>query len=96
VNTCSNHIIFAEYLEALAKHSRKIGNMRGLDAGFLELQKLQAEIENSPYFGGGSRRSLEAIAFLLADDYREAIALNRRVKEISKEARRINLARGLA
>ena len=98
MNSCSNHIIFAEYLEELAKHSRKIGNMRGLDNGFVELQKLRARIERNGdrYFGIGAYRKLVAIAILLENDYREAIELNRRVKEIEKEHRKQNRQREVA
>ena len=92
-----NHSIFAEYLEELAKHSRKIGNMRDLDSGFVELQKLHARILNGEaYFGSKPIRKLDAVASMLENDYREALALNRRVKEMSRNIRKLNKQRGVA
>lgn len=96
MNDCSNHIIFAECLEKLAKHSRKIGKMRGLDNGFCEMQKLRAWTQNNDlYFGYKCRKKLDNIAEMLENDYRDAIELKKRVKKLSANAKKINKAQGL-
>ncbi len=83
--------IYTEYLQQLARHSRRLDNMSMTNNTFVEFQRLEAAIidaHKKGYYGAAEEKQLATIATALHDKYRYCLDLNERVKAISKEITR--------
>lgn len=85
-----NVSIFTDYLQELYRISAKIDRATAADAELVQIQQIQARIENGytrGYFSLEKRQALRRTAEILLDECREVIRLNAAVKEIEKEIR---------
>lgn len=80
--------VYTDHLEKLCKISRHIDAGKANDNEFTELQRLEAAIISASangYYSYERKKPLYAIAAQLHEDYREALQLNERVRQISRE-----------
>lgn len=80
--------VYTEHLEMLCKISRHIDAGKANDNEFTELQRLEGSIISASangYYSYERKKALYSIAAQLHEDYREALQLNERMRQISRE-----------